>query len=235
MRVREQNEFHAQVFLLDALQHSAAIGAGIERDRFTVGRVPNEIGVYRDVAIFRVELGEALDFANRFRIPFPGAEFTQRSRVQLQCRSDPGRRLVIERAIAQFANAIRTHPRFFRELTVRYAQASLRFADHVGEIVLERNGHALLKGDGPRCRAASLSGERTRLACRSRRLADWPSAFATGQEGRFRRVAKISTRVACAPQTNRGYLAGQWSVHARQLPGPNIRGEFPFRSTSSSR
>ena len=145
MRVCEQNEFHAQLSLRDALQHFAAIRAGIECDRFTAGRVPDEIGVYRDVAIFRVELGEALDFANRFRIPFPGAEFTQRSRVQLQCRSDPGRRLVIERAVAQFANAIRTHPRFFRELTVRYAQASLRFADNVAEIVLERNSHLGMK------------------------------------------------------------------------------------------
>src|ERR1700674_1942342 len=141
MRVREQNEFHVQLLLLDALQHSATIGAGIERHRFTAGRIPDEIGVHRHVSIGRIELGESLDLTNRFRIPFPGAELAQCLRIPSERWSDPRRCFIIERAVTKLTNTLGADARRFRELTIRDAQAAVRFADDVAEIVLERYGH----------------------------------------------------------------------------------------------
>ena len=62
MRVRQQNQFHAQFFPLDPLQHFTAISAGIERDGIARFRIPDEIRVYRHVAISRVELRHAVQF-----------------------------------------------------------------------------------------------------------------------------------------------------------------------------
>ena len=59
MRVREQDELDRQTFARSLPQHLGAIGAGIEGRRFACRRIPEEIGVYRHVAVVRVEGREA--------------------------------------------------------------------------------------------------------------------------------------------------------------------------------
>ena len=98
--MRQQNQSHTQILLLDSLQHFAAIRTGIESHGGTRDRIPDEIGVHCHVAIVRVELGETLDFADRFRAPFSSGQFAKGSRIQFQNRSGTFDRVIIKVSVA---------------------------------------------------------------------------------------------------------------------------------------
>ena len=92
--------------LVDSLQHSAAIGARIESHGVARRRIPNEIRIHRHVVISRIELGEAVDFADRFRAPVPRGKFPESSGVQFQNRRDALDRIIVGRPRAQVSDSI---------------------------------------------------------------------------------------------------------------------------------
>jgi hypothetical protein len=83
MRMREEDQFHGQLFRRDALKHFAGIRTGIESHRLVAGRIPGEISIHRHVAIDGIELREPLDFLNRLGIPFPCRQFTKGDGIEI--------------------------------------------------------------------------------------------------------------------------------------------------------
>src|SRR4051794_23924407 len=87
----------------------------------------------------RGELFETIYRSDVVRLPLALGESTQLARSQTEYRRNTNYGELIKMALAQFPNLLRTHPRFFGQLSIRQTQTALRFSDHVAKIVFERN------------------------------------------------------------------------------------------------
>ena len=139
VRVRKENKSHAQFVVVRKAYHFAAIGPRIKSCRRTTCWVPDEICVNGHIVIMAVELSEAVHLINFFGVPFALGKFTKCSRGETQNRRNAQKRQLIEIALSQLTDFLRADPRFFCQFAIGNAQAALRFADDIPDVVFERN------------------------------------------------------------------------------------------------
>src|SRR4051812_9294081 len=76
---------------------------------------------------------------NGVRLPLRRRRIGQSCGGGIENRRDATKRVVIDLAVAQFANFLRGDSGFLRELTVGDREAALSLADDISEVILERD------------------------------------------------------------------------------------------------
>src|SRR5436190_21801176 len=137
--VRKENELYIEFLAVRKADHFGGIGASIKSRGGTTRRVPDKIRVDCHIVVVGVELREAVSLINFLWMPFALGEFAKRSRGKAQHRCNAQKRQLIEIALAQCPDFLRTDTRFFCQFSIGDAQAALRFSNDVTDIVFERN------------------------------------------------------------------------------------------------